>query len=402
MAFVGSKSRRCGTPQNWGLIDSRQPAVNYFHNIKNWHSARLWTQERAWRIKLAIYALWNNKGGVGKSYLTFQIATEYARTHRDRRILVLDLCPQANASGMLLGGMERGEGALDLLSRQTPRQTISGYIADRITSPYVNPRTGERYLINISEQNPHTPNNLFLVAGDEQLEIQASRVRGATLTGPNDAWRIVHTWISDLIEDIQHSWDQENTTVFIDCNPSFSIYTELAISASDRLMIPFSADGSSKRSVRAVLALLYGITRVPGSLQSEFFLESQRFRLPIPKIYCYIGNRLTQYISSAKAFRTVVSEIGNEIWSVWKSDPNVFYIHPAGSPSPAVRSGFTKMFQFEIVDANTASVVSSSLGRPINHLTAGLYELAGRKVMVNQSQLDKQQPNIKELVEAIE
>ncbi len=351
---------------------------------------------------MAIYAFWNNKGGVGKSYLTFQIATEYARIHQQKKVLVVDLCPQANASGMLLGGMERGESALDMLSRQTPRQTISGYVADRITSPYINPRTGERYLINVSAQNPSSPSNLYLVAGDEQLEIQASRVRGATLTGPGDAWRIVHTWISDLIEDIQHSWNQENTTVFIDCNPSFSIYTELAISASDRLMIPFSADGSSKRSVRAVLSLLYGVTRIPGSLQSEFFLESQRFRLPIPKIYCYIGNRMTQYIRSAKAFRTVVSEIGNEIWSVWKTDPNVFYIHPAGSPSPAGRSGFAKMFQFEIVDANTASVVSSSLGIPINRLTAGLFEVAGRRVMVNQSQLEKQQPNIEELVEAIE
>ncbi|MGF6809770.1 Mrp family chromosome partitioning ATPase [Paraburkholderia sp. Clong3] len=28
---------------------------------------------------MAIYAVWNNKGGVGKSYLTFQIACEYAR-----------------------------------------------------------------------------------------------------------------------------------------------------------------------------------------------------------------------------------------------------------------------------------------------------------------------------------
>ena len=105
---------------------------------------------------MAIYALWNNKGGVGKSYLTFQIATEYARIHPERRILALDLCPQANASGMLLGGMERGEGALDLLSTRTPRQTISGYIADRITSPYVNPKTGEQYVINVSQQNSYT------------------------------------------------------------------------------------------------------------------------------------------------------------------------------------------------------------------------------------------------------
>lgn len=351
---------------------------------------------------MATYSIWNNKGGVGKSYLTFQIASEYARIHPDRNILVIDLCPQANASGMLLGGMERGEALLDLFSIRTPRQTISGYIEDRITSPYVNPKTGEQFVINVFEQNSQAPRNLFLVAGDEQLEIQASRVRGATIPGRTDAWRLVHTWISDLIEDIQNSWNQENTTVFVDCNPSFSIYTELAMSASDRLIIPFSADGSSKRAVRAVLALLYGITRVPGSLQSEFYLNSQQFRLPIPKIYCYIGNRLTQYISSAKAFRAVVSEIGNEIWSVWKSNPNIFYIHPAGAPSPSGRSGFKGMFQFEIVDANTASVVSSSLGIPINRLNAGLYTIAGKKSMVNQSQLFKQQPNIKELVKAIE
>jgi chromosome partitioning protein len=43
---------------------------------------------------MAVYAVWNNKGGVGKSYLTFQIATEYAKTHPDQRVLVIDLCPQ--------------------------------------------------------------------------------------------------------------------------------------------------------------------------------------------------------------------------------------------------------------------------------------------------------------------
>jgi len=351
---------------------------------------------------VAIYALWNNKGGVGKSYLTFQIASEYARTHPEKKVLVVDMCPQANASDMLLGGMKSGEEALDRLSARTPRLTISGYVEDRISSPYVNPQTGARFVVNVSEQNSVSPANLFLVCGDEQLEIQASRVRGATVPGPTDAWRIVHTWISDLIKDIQNSWDQENSAVFIDCNPSFSIYTELAMSASDRLIIPFSADGSSKRAVRAVLALLYGETRLPGSLQSEFFINSDRFRLPIPKIYCYIGNRLTQYIKSAKAFRTVVNEIGNEIWSVWKVNSNVFHVHPSGAAIPSRRSGFVEMFQFEIVDANTASVVSSSLGIPINRLTAGLYPIAGKKSMVNQSQLDKQQPNIKALVEAIE
>lgn len=351
---------------------------------------------------MAIYAFWNNKGGVGKSFLTFQIACEYARTHPGKNILVIDLCPQASVSGMLLGGMFDGERVLDMLSNQTPRKTIAGYIEDRILSPYINPFTGGRYFVRVAQYNQNVPDNLFLVCGDEQLEIQASRVLGATRPGPSDAWRIVHTWVSDIIEDVQRSWNQENSGVFVDCNPSFSIYTELAMSASDRLIIPFSADGSSKRAVRAVLALLYGITRSAGTQQSQFFLNSQQFRLPIPKIYCYIGNRLTQYVKSAGAFRTVVNEIGNEIWSVWQSNANEFYIHPAGAPSPTTRRAFVRMFQYEIVDANTASVVSSSVGKPIVGLSAGQISVAGKNVRINQSQLDKLQPNIQELAALVE
>ena len=48
------------------------------------------------------YAFWNNKGGVGKSFLSFVAATEYARTHPDTDVYVIDLCPQANVSEMLL------------------------------------------------------------------------------------------------------------------------------------------------------------------------------------------------------------------------------------------------------------------------------------------------------------
>lgn len=351
---------------------------------------------------MAIYALWNNKGGVGKSYLTFQIACEYARVNSSQNVLVIDLCPQANSSGMLLGGMENGEQELNNLSQFSPRMTIAGYIEDRIRSPYVDPNTGSSYLIQVAQKNSQVPNNLYLIAGDEQLEIQGFRVQGATNPGPSDAWRIVHSWITNLIEDVRRLWRQDEITVFIDCNPSFSIYTELALSASDRLIIPFSADGSSKRAVRTVLALLYGITRTQGSQQSQFFLNSQTFRLQTPKIYCYIGNRLTQYVRSARAFRSVVQEIGDEIWSVWQQNPNEFYIHPTGSGSPSNRNSFNKMFQYEIVDANTASVVSSSLGIPIINLTAGYQDVAGRRVMVNQGQLDNQQPNIQELVAAIE
>jgi cellulose biosynthesis protein BcsQ len=351
---------------------------------------------------MAIYAVWNNKGGVGKSYLSFQVACEYARQHPDKRVLVLDLCPQANVSGMLLGGMERGQGRLDELSQN--QRTIADYIENRIRNPYNNPRSGGGLVIQVSTFNPNIPTNVYLVCGDDQLETQASRASAATRPGPNDAWRLVHTWISDLIGDIQTAWDGAPGAVFIDCNPSFSIYTELALSAADRLIIPFSADGSSRRAVSTLLSLIYGVIRRPGIQQSDFFINAERFRMVLPQIYCYVGNRLTQYQGSATAFGIVVEAIGEEIWGVWQRWPNRFCVHPPGFATPITREHFAQMFQYEFVDNNTSSVVSSTLGIPLSGLTARMYEVVpgDPAVRVNQSQLDVQQPNLTEFVQRIE
>jgi hypothetical protein len=257
------------------------------------------------------------------------------------------------------------------------------------------------YVHQVRPLNPYVPPNVYLVPGDEQLEVQASRVMGATVPGPADAWRIVHLWLGDLIRDIAAGWNRDYT-VFIDCNPSFTIYTELALSASDRLLVPFTADGSSKRAVKALLSLAYGVQRVPGAPQSQFFLNSNNNRLRIPDIYMYIGNRLTQNLGAANAFRTVVNEIGDEIYRVWQANPNRFAMHPAGTPPPRSRAEFRRMFQAEIADANTASVVSGALGIPMHRLTAGWKQLLRRQVMVNQAQLDRLQPNLENLVREIE
>ncbi len=304
---------------------------------------------------------------------------------------------------MLLGGMFEGEKILNEIHASKPRNTISGYIDDRILSPYVSPNSGANYLTKVSEFNDKISDNLYVIAGDELLELQSSRVYGATNPGPQDAWRIVHIWIRDLINDIKNSWNQEEICIFIDCNPSFSIYTELALTAAQRLLIPFSADGSSQRAVKAVLALIYGVRRRQGDPQSEFFINSDRYRMSLPQIYMYIGNRLTQMnSSSASAFKTIVNEIGEEIWGVWQSNPSSFCLHPSGTSTPSNKRFFKQMFQYEVNDANTASVVSGALGIPISRLTAGQKEVAGKRIIVNQSQLDKQVPNIEELVKNIE
>jgi nitrogenase subunit NifH len=51
---------------------------------------------------LDTYVVWTNKGGVGKTTMTFQIAMEFARQNPDRRVLLIDMCPQANLSATAL------------------------------------------------------------------------------------------------------------------------------------------------------------------------------------------------------------------------------------------------------------------------------------------------------------
>lgn len=106
-------------------------------------------------------------------------------------------------------------------------------------------------------------------------------------------------------------------------------------------------------------------------------------------------------LGAAGAFKTVVNEIGAEIYSVWRSNPNHFAIHPNGAAVPASPRDFKKMFQAEINDANTASVISGALGILIMALHSGTKNLAGKDIMVNQSQLEKQKPNISNFVQTL-
>ena len=74
------------------------------------------------------YAFWNNKGGTGKTSIAFQSITLYAEQHPDQRILAIDVCPQANLSELMLGGLNF-KGSEKLLKQQglVPRCSAVSY-----------------------------------------------------------------------------------------------------------------------------------------------------------------------------------------------------------------------------------------------------------------------------------
>jgi cellulose biosynthesis protein BcsQ len=69
---------------------------------------------------MTAYAFWNNKGGVGKSFLCFVAASEYARRHPEADVYVIDLCPQANVSETLLGGYGKSPKAMRSILDSNP------------------------------------------------------------------------------------------------------------------------------------------------------------------------------------------------------------------------------------------------------------------------------------------
>lgn len=169
------------------------------------------------------YAIWNNKGGVGKSFLSFMLATEYAHAHPSQPVIVVDMCPQANLSEIILGGNGKGSNALGvLLSKGKARRTVGGYFDARIASPHAITSKESEYILQAKKSNKQLPDNLWIIAGDPSLEIQAqviSQIGGQTL--PEDAWRNVHCWLLELIIGCTNKVGK-NAVSFIDCNPSFS------------------------------------------------------------------------------------------------------------------------------------------------------------------------------------
>ena len=333
------------------------------------------------------YGVWNNKGGVGKTFLSFILGVEYAHAHPDKKIILVDMCPQANLSEIVLGGNGKGSAnLLKILSKGEERKTVGGYLDSRISSPHEKTGDETSFLLHLEDYNNELPSNLFLICGDPSLEIQAqviSQIGGQTL--PVNAWKNVRYWLSDLIQACSRKIGQEQTMVLIDCNPSFSAYTELAMIACDRLIIPCSSDGSSARAIDNVASLLYGFGVSTEYIPVNFSTKTTDFDIPLPLIHAVILNRSTQYNKKAsKAFEAMFNAIKENVITFQKNDSTRFVNGRA-------------IFR-EMPDSHSVAIVCSHYGRPLYKVTPGKYKVHDANPQVNSGPLERYKDNVKELL----
>lgn len=184
------------------------------------------------------------------------MSTEYAIRHPEQQILVIDLCPQANVSMALLALFATEE----LTSRRIPAEkSISSYLHQVTNLKPLSVTDPREFLIKVSDFNCKIPPNVFLLRGDpvnlEWMAPSLEQKRQKEISKDSifcyNPWVYITSCVRYFIEGFgkmaRVATDQySGWVVFIDTNPSFSIYTEMAIVAAQRLIIPTNADDFSR------------------------------------------------------------------------------------------------------------------------------------------------------------
>ncbi len=323
------------------------------------------------------YAFWNNKGGTGKTSLAFQAITRYAELHPEKRVLAIDLCPQANLSELMLGGLNN-EGSRKLLERQgqVPRCSIGGYFQLRLPSPYASPIfDAHDFITQPHLYNNQIPTNVELVCGDPLLELQANAVN--TLANQNipgtNAWIAVIDWLKHFLDQLRAEYD----TVFLDCNPSFSLYTQIALASSSRIVLPVMADDSSRRAIQNAFSLVYGL-KLPSEIYAAYMFSAKLKEAGrnLPQVHLIVKNRITQYMGSASAYGAVLKAIESDVGNLLKTNPELFSFQE-------ITQGFV-----DIRDFQTTGVVAFAKGQPFSCVRPGKQSINGQRVQVAQNYLD--------------
>lgn len=275
-----------------------------------------------------------------------------------------------------------------LLARQglTPRCSLGGYFQLRLPSPYTPPKFDARdFITKPKTYNASLPENIDLVCGDPLLELQANAVNTLAnnmIPGTN-SWIAVVDWLRDFLEPLKDEYD----VVFMDCNPSFSMYTQIAIAACDRIVLPVMADDSSRRAIQNAFSLVYGL-KLPSAIYSAyaFATKLKDAGRALPTVHLIAKNRLTQYMGAASAYAAVLAAVERDVAQLLKTNPSLFTFSK-------IEDGFV-----EVRDFQTTGVVAFAKGLPFSKVQVGKQSINGHRVQVKAEYLQNARAAMKDMV----
>ena len=352
----------------------------------------------------------NNKGGVGKTTLSFFAATEYARLNPTVAVLIVDCCPQANISYLLLGGQQHGEDRAMQLSSQMPPRTVAGYL-----SSFLGDRANTKlddYITPVNQANALINDNVYLVCGDPWLDLVSTGASEQAFEHENVTnrypWKRVIESLRRGIANLAMGTPQTQWVIFVDTNPAFTIYTQIAVAAADEFVIPVNADDSSRAGVRALCSLVYGAN--PGHVlwdRWSFARQANLNGVRLPVISLLLANRCTNYSgTSSNAFYILGRDVVLALYEEYRSRPDIFnpcfHAQIAQEPSDeAKRDKFAQLYVEDVRDFHTAGQVAAARGQPLTTLTPTTFTRYDVTVAITSSSIGNSKDYVTYIVQAL-
>ena len=184
--------------------------------------------------KTEILSIINQKGGVGKTTTTINLAAGLAL--KNKKILVIDLDPQGNATT-----------GLGLLNSESSDKTIYGVL------------NGTKKISEVIKKTQFQ--NLDLVSSNVDL----SGLEVETASNSRRAF-ILKEQIMAYLKDFNDKYEY----VFIDCPPSLSLLTVMALVASHSLVVPLQTEFFA---LEGLTQLMKTIDRIKNNLNPDLFIR---------------------------------------------------------------------------------------------------------------------------------
>ncbi|MGR3978941.1 ParA family protein [Acinetobacter sp. 1207_04] len=225
--------------------------------------------------------VFNQKGGVGKSSITVNLAAMSA--HQGLKTLVIDLDPQANSSQYLLG-----DDATYSADKTALEPNIENFFDDVLGNNQQKGLLGNAIGSLLKSKNKGFDQYIHRSPFKNLDVLPASPTLGAlehALVSKHKIYKL-----RDAIETLKGKYDR----IFIDTPPAFNFFTLSALITADRVLIPFDCDVFSKRALQ---------TLIENVIETQ---DDHNDRLEIEGIV------VNQYQAQAKLPREVVQQLKDE------------------------------------------------------------------------------------------
>jgi len=172
-----------------------------------------------------IRVVFNQKGGVGKSSITCNLAAISAS--QGRRTLIVDLDTQGNTTHYVLG---QSSNELKNTTADFFEQTLSFNLFNKDASEFVH-------------KSPYQ--NLSVMPSSPELEYLERK-----LEAKHKIYKL-----RSALRDLQEHFDE----IYIDTAPALNFYTRSALIAADKVLIPFDCDDFSRKALYQIMGELQDI-----------------------------------------------------------------------------------------------------------------------------------------------